>query len=209
MEDIVKNLQIITVDDINNYLSISCDKIESIEEGKKIANVLFQSLNKANGIGLSANQIGIRKKVFVVNVKEPLYFINPVITPIESAGKFVYLETCLSIPMRVCRTERWKSIAVQADNVEGTTIYDISHVHIDNIMESRDALEIAAIQHEYDHGFGILMLYREYSGVKPISTKYIPGRNEKIIIKKGNEVKEIKYKQIEAYILQGWMHDTI
>ena len=204
------NARIVTIDDANNGLNLECDKVASIEDGKQIANVLFQVLNTdINGIGLSANQIGMHKRVCVIRVKEPVYFINPVITPIESAGKFVYLETCLSMPRRVCRTERWKSIAIQADNIEGTTIYDVSHVHIDDIMENRDVLEITAIQHELDHLNGILMSHREYSGVKPIVVGHIPNRNEKVVIRKGDEIKEIKYKQLETYISQGWLYDKI
>ena len=208
MEDTTNQIKIITVNDINNYLSISCDAVESIEEGEKIATALFRVLTDANGAGLAANQIGIRKKVFVVKVKEPMYFINPVITPIESAGKFVYLETCLSIPMRVCRTERWKSIAVQADNIEGTSIYDISHVHVDDIMESQDALEIAVIQHEADHLNGMLMTYREYT-VAPIRIERTPDRNDRIIIKRGEDIKKIKYKHLDEYTSQGWIYEEI
>ena len=89
-----------------------------------------------------------------------------------------------------------------------TTIYDVSHVHIDDIMENRDVLEIAAIQHEIDHLSGILMTYREFS-VKPITIEHIPDRNDRVVISKGVETKQVKYKQLDTYILQGWTYDKI
>ena len=209
MIDNINDIQILTVNDDNHYLNNACDKVKSIEEGKEIANTLFQVLNRdGRGIGLAANQIGIHKQVCVVNVREPLYFINPVITPIESEGTFVYLETCLSMPMQVVRTERWKSIAVQADNIEGTVIYDITHISQDDVMESNEALEMAAIQHEIDHLKGLLMIHRKYN-IKPIQVGRTIGRNDKILIKKGNESKEIKYKSLEVYTNEGWIYEKI
>ena len=47
-----------------------------------------------NGIGLAANQIGINKRVCVVNVTEPLYFINPRIVDLQD--DILYNEGCLS-----------------------------------------------------------------------------------------------------------------
>ena len=53
----------------------------SVEEGLKIATELFNILNeKKDSIGLAANQVGIDARVAVVNVREPLILINPVIT---------------------------------------------------------------------------------------------------------------------------------
>ena len=55
-----------------------CDKVTSIEEGEAIAVKLLEELNQSgSGVGLAANQIGINKRVCVVNVKEPIV-IEPV-----------------------------------------------------------------------------------------------------------------------------------
>ena len=52
----------------------------SVEEGMEIATKLFQILNKGeDGIGLAANQVGIDASVAVLNVREPIILINPVI----------------------------------------------------------------------------------------------------------------------------------
>ena len=59
-------------------LQTLCESVSSVEEGEEIAANLFNQLTESeNGIGLAANQIGINKRVCVINVKEPLYLINP------------------------------------------------------------------------------------------------------------------------------------
>ena len=58
-------------------LEIKCSPV-SIEEGEEIGVRLLHELRESeNGIGLAANQIGINKRVCVINVKEPLVLINP------------------------------------------------------------------------------------------------------------------------------------
>ena len=65
----------------------------SVEEGFEIATELFQILNeRKDGIGLAANQVGYDAAVAVVNVKEPLILINPVIK--EQWDEIDYYEGC-------------------------------------------------------------------------------------------------------------------
>ena len=72
----------------------------SIDEGYKIAEILFNVLNeRKDGIGLAANQIGIDASVAVVNVREPIVLINPVIK--EQWDEIDYYEGCLSYPKKV------------------------------------------------------------------------------------------------------------
>ena len=75
----------------------------TLEEGEKIAVELFEILNKRkDGIGLAANQVGIDAAVAVVNVREPLILINPVIE--EQWDEVPYYEGCLSYPKRGVHT---------------------------------------------------------------------------------------------------------
>ena len=61
-----------------NELNKPCTSVSSIEDGEEIAAKLLNELtNSKNGVGLAANQIGIQKRVCVVNVKEPVVLINP------------------------------------------------------------------------------------------------------------------------------------
>ena len=68
----------------------------SIKEGEEIATKLLHELRQSeDGIGLAANQIGIQKRVCVVNVKKPLVLINPKIVE-KSKEQFVFPEVvCL------------------------------------------------------------------------------------------------------------------
>ena len=60
-----------------NKLTTPCEFV-SIEDGEEIGVRLLHELRQSeSGIGLAANQIGINKRVCVVNVKEPLVLINP------------------------------------------------------------------------------------------------------------------------------------
>ena len=71
-------------------LQKKCEPCSSIEEGEEIGAKLLNELNKSevSGIGLAANQIGINKRVCVINVKEPVVLINPKI--VEKSNNFVY-----------------------------------------------------------------------------------------------------------------------
>ena len=70
---------------------------------KKLINDLFETMYNSNGIGLAAVQVGILKRVLVVDVsskeeeKKPICFINPLINTISDEMS-VYEEGCLSIP---------------------------------------------------------------------------------------------------------------
>ena len=62
-------------------LQLMCEEVKTVKEGEEIGAQLLKELTESeNGIGLAANQIGINKRVCVINVKEPLYLINPSIT---------------------------------------------------------------------------------------------------------------------------------
>ena len=198
MEDIGK----ITTDLV--FLKKPCERVETKEEGEEIARKLFRTLMSDNTyVGLAAPQISIPKCVCVINVKEPLYFINPKYDPVIESGKFVYLERCLSMPGVVVRTERWRQIMITADNLEGGSSIDISNIPNHLLTQSLDAFETVAIQHEIDHTFGILMTDRRYMPL-PLKVGEMPGRNDKVQIWKGNEVIEIKYKKLDEFKLKGW-----
>ena len=84
----------------------------SVDEGLHIAKDLFNILAKRkDGIGLAANQVGIDAAVAVVNVREPLILINPVIK--EQWDEIDYYEGCLSFPGKGVNTKRFKNVIVQ------------------------------------------------------------------------------------------------
>ena len=171
----------------------------SYGEGEDIAKRLLEELsNSKNGIGLAANQIGINKRVCVINVKEePLILINPEIIE-RSKETFVFPEGCLSFPNKHVRTIRNTSIKVKADNHNEELTFSADS------KDYKDAFECACVQHEIDHLDGITMFDRQFIP-KPIVRKSKKiGRNEKVKITNGSETKMLKYKKAEPLLESGW-----
>jgi peptide deformylase len=121
-------------------LQQTCEKIDSLEEAKDIADQLFKILKKSNnGVGLAANQIGINKAVCVVNIDKPIWFMNPALTPIAEE-KVQFNEACLSFPDIIVTTERYKNVLVAADNYENFKFFG-----------GHNILECVCVQHEICH----------------------------------------------------------
>ena len=183
-----------------NKLKERCSPV-SVKEGEEIGVRLLHELREAdNGIGLAANQIGINKRVCVINVKEPLVLINPKIVE-KSEEKFIFPEGCLSFPDKKVRTIRYKDIVVEADNHKGKLSFSADS------KEINDAFECVCVQHEIDHLDGITMFDREFKSEPIVKGKNAPlkiGRNEKVTITKGSESKVLKYKKIAPMLEDGW-----
>ena len=129
----------------------SCKDCISIEEGEEIGKLLMAALvGSKNGVGLAANQIGIQKRVCLINVRKPILLINPRI--VSKFDKFYYKEGCLSFPGEYVITERYKNIMVKADNHKHPIQFTCG--------TPESTLECACVQHEIDHLDGILMFDR-------------------------------------------------
>ena len=184
-------------------LSKPCSVV-SIEEGIKIGEKLVDLLksNKTEWIGLAANQIGIDAKVFAIALQgnftgEYKYFINPKIVN-TSSDVFTFLEGCLSFPGKKVTTNRYREITVTADNLaEGSSVVFYADPNKYELQ-----LECACVQHEIDHIDGVTMFER--AATKPIISGPRIGRNQKIIIHKGSDIKTIKYKKSEQFLEDGW-----
>ena len=183
-----------------NKLTTPCE-IVTLKEGEEIAIRLLHELRQSeSGIGLAANQIGINKRVCVVNVKEPIVLINPKIVE-HSKEQFVFPEGCLSFPNDKIRTMRHTSIKVKADNHDELLSFSA------NSKEINDAFECVCVQHEIDHLDGITMFDREFKQepiIKGVNAPKKIGRNEKVTITKGKESKVLKYKKATPLLEDGW-----
>ena len=184
----------------------------SVEEGLSIAKDLFNILTtRKDGIGLAANQVGIDASVAVVNVREPLILINPVI--VEQWNEIDYYEGCLSYPKKGVNTKRYKNIVITTEQEEsdwyfsgeptpgkgmGTWEQDKSNKN----EEEQRTLESVCIQHEIDHLNGISCIDKEIK-LKPIISKKEFGRNEIVMITDGKETKDLKYKKAKPLIDSG------
>ena len=174
----------------------------SVKEGEEIGVRLLHELRQSeNGIGLAANQIGINKRVCVINVKEPLVLINPKIVE-KSKEQFVFPEGCLSFPDSKIKTQRHQDIVVEADNHKGKLSFSA------NSKDINDAFECVCVQHEIDHLDGITMFDREFKSeplVRGVNAPLKIGRNEKVTLTKGSESKTLKYKKAELLMEDGWV----
>jgi len=184
-------------------LTQKCKPCKTIKEGEEIGVKLLEELkNSKSGIGLAANQIGIDKRVCVINVKEPIVLINPEIIK-TSTDMFAFMEGCLSFPKQAIRTMRYKQIEVKAKNHKKALKFKIP-----TNKKSKDFLltsyEVACVQHEIDHLDGITMFDREYKQ-QPYKRQINKiGRNDKVVIKKDKETQTIKFKKFDKMKEDGW-----
>ena len=137
------NFKIVTDEKKLRKVSELYDDIPAaIDLGKQLLSFLGTT---QNGVGLAAPQVGIQKKVCVVNVRKPIILVNPRI--ISKFKRIAFPEGCLSFPGESVITQRYANIAVKADNHPNTLFFNCD----DN------ALECVCVQHEIDHLEGVLM----------------------------------------------------
>jgi len=123
-------------------------EIEQVDdEVRQLVRDLFDTMHADNGIGLAANQVGIARRVAVVQAEEDdaVVLIDPVL--VEREGQVKGEEGCLSIPDIFGDVERSARIVVE------TTTVDNERVRV----EATDLMS-RAIQHEIDHLEGVLFL---------------------------------------------------
>ena len=137
----------------NEVLKKVSDPIENVGESeKKLVNDLFETMYNSNGIGLAAVQVGILKRILVIDVstkeekKNPLCFINPVIKKISDETS-VYEEGCLSIPDTFIEIERPKICEVEYINLDGK----LKNIKCDGLLST-------CLQHEINHLDGKLII---------------------------------------------------
>ncbi len=82
----------------NDILTTPTKKTD-LKTAQNLAIELFKTLKEEGGLGLSANQVGENKSVCVVNVTNPFFLLNPVIT--KKQKEIIYNEGCLSIPDKI------------------------------------------------------------------------------------------------------------
>ncbi len=118
----------------------------------KLVNDLFETMYKSNGIGLAAVQVGILKRILVIDVSnqdkknEPMTFINPVIKKVSEETS-IYEEGCLSIPDTFIEIERPKICEVEFIDINGK----IQNLECDGLLST-------CLQHEINHLDGKLII---------------------------------------------------
>ena len=137
----------------NEMLKRISEPIEKVGTNeKKLINDLFETMYNSNGIGLAAVQVGILKRVLVIDVsdkdekKNPLSFINPTIKKLSDETS-IYEEGCLSIPETFIEIERPKICEVEYIDIDGKKRY----LKCDGLLST-------CLQHEINHLDGKLII---------------------------------------------------
>ena len=122
------------------------------KEEQKLMDDMLETMYAANGIGLAAIQIGIPKRIIVIDLnrdemqKKPMYFVNPVIKK-KDQEKVTYEEGCLSVPNQFAEVDRPSKCEIEYLDYDG-----------EKKLLSADGLLATCIQHEMDHLEGILFI---------------------------------------------------
>jgi peptide deformylase len=131
-----------------------CEKVDRIDgEVKKLIRDMTETMYQANGIGLAACQVGVSRRVIVVDVspidpeKEFFAMVNPEV--ISEEGEIEHEEGCLSVPDCLEKLKRKEKVLVRGFSPAGK-----------EIEISAEGILAIAIQHEIDHLNGVLILDR-------------------------------------------------
>ncbi|MDA8937305.1 peptide deformylase [Candidatus Pelagibacter sp.] len=122
------------------------------KEEQKLMDDMLETMYAAPGIGLAAIQIGVPKRIIVMDIckeegkKEPRYFANPIIKN-KDISKATYEEGCLSVPDQFAEIDRPRKCDVEYLDYNG-----------DKQLLKADGLLATCIQHEMDHLEGILFI---------------------------------------------------
>ena len=123
-------------------------KFESIEDNKRAHYMAFsmaETLGKLEGLGLSANQVGLKERVCAINMGNEIWtMFNPEIVS-HSMVPSSYQEGCLSYPGLYLKVERWETITVKFQAINGEWV-----------QETFSGMTAVCIQHELDHLNGVL-----------------------------------------------------
>jgi len=116
------------------------------DEVRRLVDDMFETMDAARGVGLAANQVGVARRVAVVDAEEDRFeMIDPVI--LETEGRAAAEEGCLSIPEIFGDVSRPERVVIEATDRHGN-----------RYRREAEGLKARAIQHEIDHLDGILFL---------------------------------------------------
>ena len=123
----------------------SCREVEEVTPRiEQLIDDMFDTMYEENGVGLAGPQVGVLKRIFVIDIGEgPLEFINPKI--IEESGSQTGGEGCLSLPGKIATVTRPNHVICEAYNRK-----------MEKFTIEAEELLARAICHENDHLDGIL-----------------------------------------------------
>jgi peptide deformylase len=144
---------ILTVADAAPLLKQKSAPVEKVDDAlRALMDDMLATMYDAPGIGLAAVQVGVPKRVIVMDIsrdeeaRHPRYFINPEILW-ASEETMPYEEGCLSVPEVYDEVERPARVKLRYINYDGETV-----------EEDAEGLYAVCIQHEMDHLEGVLFI---------------------------------------------------
>lgn len=159
-------------------------------DAEMLSNLLIERMKELGGIGLSANQVGLNKAVFVMGTGDVfLSYFNPKITAV-SAMEIAADEGCLTYPGVYVKVKRPVNIEVQYQTAKGETK-----------TETLMGLTARVFQHEYDHMLGLTMKDKVSKLKWDLAYNRMVKRTKKII--KSNVQKQLIEIQKEVQRLNG------
>ena len=127
--------------------------LEKVDTGlKKLMDDMLETMYYANGIGLAAIQVGVPKRIIVIDIskdekkEKPMFFVNP-INKNKNLEKLTYEQGCLSVPDQFAEIERPSKCEVEYLDYNGKS----------QLLKA-EGLLATCIQHEMDHLEGILFI---------------------------------------------------
>jgi peptide deformylase len=144
---------ILTVDADQQVLKRISAPVDAVDDAlRRLMDDMLETMYAAPGIGLAAIQVGVPKRVIVMDLAKgeeppaPRYFVNPVITW-RSDEMFAYEEGCLSVPEIFDEVVRPNRVRLSYLNYDGQPV-----------EEEAEGLFAVCIQHEIDHLNGVLFI---------------------------------------------------
>ena len=137
----------------NPFLRQKSKPVDKVDDSvRELMDDMLETMYKAPGIGLAAIQIGVPKRIIVLDIsknpekKEPMYFVNPEIVS-TSKDDATYEEGCLSVPGQFAEIDRPDRCQVKYLDYNGKT----KELKAEGLLAT-------CIQHEIDHLEGILFI---------------------------------------------------
>ena len=150
-------------------ISKPVEKVTKTEQ--QLMDDMLDTMYHANGIGLAAIQIGVPKRIIVMDIakkdekKNPMYFVNPIIKN-KNKDLSTYEEGCLSVPNQFAEVDRPTTCEIEYLDYNG----EKKILHAEGLLAT-------CIQHEMDHLEGILFI------------DYLSKLKKSMIIKKLSKIK--------------------
>ncbi|HWA63781.1 MAG TPA: peptide deformylase [Caulobacteraceae bacterium] len=145
--------RILTVDTDLAVLKQVSEPVETVDdELRALMDDMLETMYEAPGIGLAAIQVGVAKRVIVMDIsrgegeREPRYFVNPEILWASEETQ-PYEEGCLSVPEIYDEVERPAKVKLRYLGYDGK-----------EVIEEAEGLYAVCIQHEMDHLNGVLFI---------------------------------------------------